>query len=149
MVHVTMASWGTVVLKPSEVAPVTAFALAEAGEGKCLPCQGFAASDLTGSAFGLIDEGEFAVRVRFSSEVSHLIRERIWHPSQKIIEEEDGSVTLAFAASGEKEILSWLFSYLPHVQLLEPEELKARFYAGLEKGLRIRDEERGTKDAAG
>jgi proteasome accessory factor B len=109
----------------------------------------FAASDLTGSAFGLIDEGEFMVTVRFSAEVSHLIRERIWHPSQKIIEEEDGSVTLAFAASGEKEILSWLFSYLPHVQLLEPEELKARFYAGLEQGLRLRDGICETQDATG
>ena len=105
--------------------------------------ENFSASDLTGSAFGLIDEGEFTVRVRFSAEISHLIRERTWHPSQQMVEEEDGSVILAFAASGEKEILSWLYSYLPHVQLLEPEELKAQFYAGLEKGLRIRDEERG------
>jgi proteasome accessory factor B len=101
--------------------------------------EGFAASDLTGSAFGLIDEGEFTVRVRFSAEISHLIRERTWHPSQEIVDEQDGSVTLSFAASGEKEILGWLYSYLPHVQLLEPEELRARFYDGLVKCLGNRD----------
>jgi predicted DNA-binding transcriptional regulator YafY len=101
--------------------------------------EGFAASDLTGSAFGLIDEGEFTGKVRFSAEISHLIRERIWHPSQKMLEEQDGSVTLSFAASGEKEILGWLYSYLPHVQLLEPKELRVRFYDGLEQCLGNRD----------
>ena len=107
----------------------------------------FSASDLTGSAFGLIDEGEFMVRVRFAAEISHLIRERTWHPSQQIHEENDGSVILSFAASGEKEILAWLYSYLPHVQLLEPDELRRRFYAGLEQCLRDRDAGRGTRDA--
>ena len=109
----------------------------------------FSASNLTGSAFGLIDEGEFTVRVRFSAEISHLIRERIWHPSQQMVEEKDDSVTLCFAASGEKEILAWLYSYLPHVQLLEPEELKAQFYTGLEQCLRIRDAGRGTRNETG
>ena len=107
----------------------------------------FSVNDLTGSAFGLIDEGEFTVKVRFSAEISHLIRERTWHHSQQMSCEEDGSVTLSFVASGEKEILSWLYSYLPHVQLLKPEELRTRFYSGLEQGLGMRDEERGTRDA--
>jgi predicted DNA-binding transcriptional regulator YafY len=56
-----------------------------------------------------------------------------------MVEQQDGSVTLCFAASGEKEILAWLYSYLPHVQLLEPVELKAQFYNGLEQCLRMRD----------
>ena len=54
---------------------------------------------------------------------------------------------LTFAASGEKEILAWLYSYLPHVQLLEPEGLRRRFYAGLEQCLEGRDAERGTRNA--
>ncbi len=91
----------------------------------------FSAEDLTGTAFGLIDEQLLNIKVHFGAEIGHLIRERIWHPSQELVEASDGSMTLSFEASGEKEILSWLYSYLPHVQVLEPETLRATFVDGL------------------
>jgi predicted DNA-binding transcriptional regulator YafY len=97
----------------------------------------FSATDLTGSAFGLIDEQQQTIKVRFGAEISHLIRERIWHPSQELVEEVDGSLTLRFEASGEKEILAWLYSYLPHVQVLEPEGLREVFYRSLREGLSV------------
>jgi predicted DNA-binding transcriptional regulator YafY len=95
----------------------------------------FSAGDLTGSAFGLIDERQQTIKVRFGPEIGHLIRERTWHPSQEMLEESDGSLVLSFEASGEKEILAWLYSYLPHVQILEPEELKNVFLKGLSETL--------------
>jgi proteasome accessory factor B len=95
----------------------------------------FSADDLTGSAFGLIDEQQQTIKVSFGADIGHLIRERIWHPSQQLVEEDNGSLTLTFAASGEKEILAWLYSYLPHVQVLAPEELRTAFYQGLRDGL--------------
>jgi predicted DNA-binding transcriptional regulator YafY len=95
----------------------------------------FSAANLTGTAFGLIDEQQQTVKVRFGAEIGHLIRERVWHPSQQLVEESDGSLTLTFEASGEKEILAWLYSYLPHVQVLKPESLRELFYAGLRDGL--------------
>lgn len=95
----------------------------------------FSAGDLTGSAFGLIDEQQFMIKVRFGPEIGHLIRERTWHPSQEMVEEPDGSLVLTFEASGEKEILAWLYSYLPYVQVLEPQELKEKFLKNLQKGI--------------
>ncbi len=76
------------------------------------------------------------IKVRFGKEISHLIRERVWHPTQQMDEEQDGSLVLSFRAGGETEILAWLYSYLPHVQLLEPAELRARFYGALKEGLK-------------
>jgi proteasome accessory factor B len=101
--------------------------------------EGFSAADLTGSAFGLIDEVQQTVKVRFGPEIGHFIRERVWHPSQELVEEVDGAVTLTFEASGEKEILAWLYSYLPHVQVLQPEALRVKFYAALEEGIKTRN----------
>lgn len=95
----------------------------------------FSAGDLTGSAFGLIDEEQFMVKVRFGPEIGHLIRERTWHPSQELVEEGDGSLVLTFEASGEKEILAWLYSYLPYVQILKPRELREKFLESLQKAL--------------
>jgi predicted DNA-binding transcriptional regulator YafY len=95
----------------------------------------YSAGDLTGSAFGLIDEEQFMIKVRFGPEIGHLIRERTWHPSQEMVEDGDGSLILTFEASGEKEILAWLYSYLPYVQILEPEELREKFLENLQKAI--------------
>lgn len=91
----------------------------------------FSVADLTGAAFGLVDETPMEIRVRFFPEVAHLIRERLWHPSQTLDEEADGSLVLSLFAGGEKEILSWLYSFLPHVEVLAPEPLRSVFRQGL------------------
>jgi len=97
----------------------------------------FIIADLTGSAFGLIDETPQQIRVRFAEPIAHLIRERTWHPSQAIEEHPDGSLTLTFHAGGEKELLAWLYSYLPHVQVLAPLSLREAFLQGLQQGLSL------------
>lgn len=97
----------------------------------------FRVEDLTGSAFGLIDEEPMAIRVRFGPEIAHLIRERIWHPEQSLEEGADGSLLLSFAAGGEKELLAWLYSYLPHVEVLAPAVLRTAFRRGLERALAV------------
>ena len=91
----------------------------------------FQVTDLTGSAFGLIDEEPMSIRLRFSAEIAHLIRERTWHPTQTLKENPDGTLVLSFEAGGEREILSWLYSYLPHVTVLSPDSLKNAFREGL------------------
>ncbi len=90
---------------------------------------------LTGQSFGLIDEGQFDLRLRFSSEVAHLIRERTWHPSQQLSELADGGLELCLTASGETELLAWIYSYLPHVEVLEPVHLRRKFTEGLQAAL--------------
>ena len=95
----------------------------------------FSMEALTGSAFGLVDENPKQIKVRFRADVAHLIRERLWHPSQQLEEEKGGSVILTFTASGEKEILSWLYSYLPSVEILAPSDLKEQFRQGLQQAL--------------
>jgi len=94
------------------------------------------AAQLTGSAFGLIDEGEtHQLKLLFGVEVAHLIRERIWHPDQTIEERADGSLILRFSASGDREILAWLYSFIPYVKVLSPVVLQQAFIAGLSENL--------------
>jgi len=91
---------------------------------------------LTGTAFGLIDEGESQqLELFFDREIAHLIRERIWHPEQQIEEQPDGSLILRFSASGDKEILAWLYSFIPYVQVVGPESFKEKFLSGLQEAL--------------
>jgi len=76
------------------------------------------------SAFGIVDEEVMQVRVRFSPAVAHMVRERLWHPSQQVTEEPDGSLILSFVAGGTMEIVSWLLSYGRHAEVLAPPELR-------------------------
>lgn len=76
------------------------------------------------AAFGIVSEEPLAVRLRFAAAVAHSIAERIWHPTQKLKKLRSGAVELSFTAGGRMEILSWILSYGPHVELLEPEDLR-------------------------
>lgn len=92
---------------------------------------------LTGGAFGLIDDGPTRnVELLFSAQVAHLISERIWHPQQQLVPQDDGSVMLRFRAAGDTEILSWIYSFIPHVKVLAPDDLRQKFVAGLQKSLK-------------
>jgi predicted DNA-binding transcriptional regulator YafY len=96
----------------------------------------YRAASLTGAAFGLIDDGDSkTVELQFDKEVAHLIRERVWHPEQQLEKDTDGSLLLRFQATGDKEILSWIYSFVPHVRVLQPEALRQQFIDGLTRGM--------------
>lgn len=75
-------------------------------------------------AFGIVEEEAVSIRVRFSPSVAHAVRDRIWHPTQRVTDEADGGVVIALEAGGSLEILSWVLSYGSHAEILEPPELR-------------------------
>ena len=98
----------------------------------------YSSCQLTGGAFGLIDEGpERELDLLFAAPIAHLIRERIWHPDQVLDERADGSLRLKFSAAGDTEILSWISSLIPHVQVLGPASLRQKFLEALRQTLEI------------
>jgi proteasome accessory factor B len=76
------------------------------------------------SAFGLVSDTPMNVRVRFSSDVGHTIKERIWRPGQRLKTDREGRVTVEFVAAGEMELVSWILSYGMHAEVLDPPELR-------------------------
>lgn len=86
-------------------------------------------------AFGLVTDRPMQLKVRFDSEVAHMVRDRIWRPDQALLTEPDGSVLLSFEAAGSLEILAWVLSYGRHAELLEPPELRKELKRQV-KGLR-------------
>jgi predicted DNA-binding transcriptional regulator YafY len=95
----------------------------------------FRAEQLTGGAFGLVREEPLGIRVRVAAEIAHLATERIWHPSQQVDRQSDGSVILSLEAGGKTEILAWLYGFIPHVEVLAPPELRTAFLDGLQSCL--------------
>ena len=86
-------------------------------------------------SFGVIYEDPFDVKVRFSPEQAPYIRERIWHPTQEIEEQEDGSIVLSLHAGGQYEIKSWILSHGASARVLEPDWLRDQIVEELRSGL--------------
>ncbi len=78
-------------------------------------------------SFGVFTSTEtHTVRLKFDAFAGQLVRERIWHPSQKIQELADGGLELTLQLSSLHEIEPWVLSWGEHVRVIGPVELKKR-----------------------
>lgn len=92
----------------------------------------FDLSDYAARSFGAFWDGKvFDVLWRFSPAVAADARSFGFHPQQEVTTGDDGSVTVAFRASGLTEMAWHLFTWGEHVEILAPEALKERYRACL------------------
>ena len=90
-----------------------------------------------GDAAEFLDEpaGTVCLRLLFSAHVATYIRERVWHPSQRLRERRDGSLEMRLETSGHKELLRWVLSWVPDVEVLAPRSLRDRVREKLHEAL--------------
>lgn len=85
-------------------------------------------------SFGVYqDINPMKVKLLFSPKIKDEISNYNLHPSQQIKNNPDGSTTISFEASGEKEICWYLFRWGEDVKILEPQNLKNTYKELLEK----------------
>ncbi len=65
----------------------------------------------------------FEIAVLFDAYQARFIRERSWHPDQRLEEQSDGALVLHFPASGLGEVARWALGYGKHAKVLAPPEL--------------------------
>jgi predicted DNA-binding transcriptional regulator YafY len=63
------------------------------------------------------------VKIWFDPKTAPYIRERVWHSSQSITEDEDGSLTLHLKTAGLQDLKRWVLGYGKGAKVLEPTEL--------------------------
>lgn len=98
----------------------------------------FAVEDYLGSAWSMIPEGKlYHVRLEFSAKVGKNVSEVQWHRSQKMVFNEDGSVTAEFRVDGLGEISWWVLGYGGEVKVLAPAALKRRIVGIAKKMVEI------------
>ena len=77
------------------------------------------------NSFGVYEGGgDDCVKVWFSTEVARYVGESVWHPSQELRPQKDGSLIAKFHLDGTREIKAWILSFGRHAEVLEPEELR-------------------------
>ncbi len=91
-------------------------------------------------SFGVIWEKPMNVTVRFSAEQAPYVRERVWHPSQRIRELPDGRIDLSLRAGGIFEIARWVLSWGAAAEVRRPVRLRHQIALAVSNMLKAYDE---------
>jgi predicted DNA-binding transcriptional regulator YafY len=75
-------------------------------------------------AFGVSWQDPVDIVLRFRTDQAPYVRERVWHPSQRLIDLPDGGVQLSFRAGGPFEIRRWILGWGDTVEVVSPKELR-------------------------
>ena len=63
------------------------------------------------------------------------IRERVWHTSQELRQRRGGGLEFRLQTSSRKELTRWILSWMPHVKVLAPRQLRDRVRQRMRQGL--------------
>jgi predicted DNA-binding transcriptional regulator YafY len=109
----------------------------------------FSLETYLGSAFRFVrGDQTHSVRLRVYPPFAAFVRERRWHPSQRLREHNDGSVDLSFEVSALDEVASWLMGFRGAAIALEPPELRAMLREAGERIARAHEAGREVTPAA-
>lgn len=92
--------------------------------------------DLLRHAWGVWYGSELSrVVLRFDSAVASRVRETVWHPSQELAEQPDGSLLWSVEIAGTLELVSWIRGWGHEVEVLEPESLRQEIADSLRRAV--------------
>ena len=75
--------------------------------------------------FGLIKGAPTEVEILFDAKMETYIRERQWHPTQRLETADDGRLSLRMEVHGTIELLNWLLGYCRSAEIVKPGKLRA------------------------
>ena len=86
---------------------------------------GFSLDEHLAGSFGVFSsQAAESVQLRFDSFSARLIREREWHPSQRLLTAEDGSLGFTMHIGISPEVERWILGWGEHVEVLSPTSLR-------------------------
>lgn len=97
----------------------------------------FNAAEFLNRPFGLFMDDCFQCRIRFSARVAKYINERPWADNQKVIENEDGSITLEMQTCGWFDVKRWVLSFGKDARVIAPEKMKNEIIEEAEQIVKI------------
>lgn len=97
--------------------------------------------DYFGNAWAVFrGDRTYDVEVRFIPEAAKAVVETVWHHTQKVQANPDGSVTLTFQVDGLEEIANWILSWAGRVKVIQPVELREMVVKRLQRTLEMHRE---------
>ena len=97
----------------------------------------FEPQDLSEDAFahslGVHEGTPESIEIVFEPRMARYVKERVWHPSQAIREQPDGSVILSLTVSNDWALRSWILGFGPVARVLAPPHLAAQILEEVER----------------
>jgi len=84
----------------------------------------FSLEDFIGPSFGVYQGAPVHIKVWFQADVAGYIREKIWHESQQIHLQNDGSIIFEAEVAGTDEIRFWIMTWGSQAEVLAPASLR-------------------------
>ena len=84
----------------------------------------FDIDEFMGNCFGAFHGKPEKIKVLFSAQIAEYIKEKIWHESQKLHDNPDGSVLFEADLACTRDIKSWIMRWGADAIVLEPEKLR-------------------------
>lgn len=97
--------------------------------------EGFDLKKYAENSFAIYQEEPMSVVLKFDSTVADEAKNFYFHPSQKIQENEDGTVTVSFKAGGSVAICWHLFRWGKSVKIIKPTSLQKQYKNLLKEAL--------------
>jgi len=88
-------------------------------------------------AFGVTWEEPTTVVVRFTADQAPYVRERQWHPTQRLRTLADGRVEITFRAGGQFEIARWILGWGDAAEVVKPPALRREIAKVLTRSVAI------------
>jgi predicted DNA-binding transcriptional regulator YafY len=86
--------------------------------------EGFDLEDYVRGSFGLLRGEPVRVKILFSARQAPWIAERIWHPSQRLQYQLDGSLLMSLEVADTLELKRWILGFGREAEVMEPKELR-------------------------
>jgi predicted DNA-binding transcriptional regulator YafY len=100
------------------------------------PREDFSFEDYLSKSWGIVEDEEVAIRLRFSSKVADYVLRKKWHASEQREILPNGDVEMTYKVAGADEIKRWIYSWLPNVEVLEPLWLREQVQTELAESLK-------------
>ncbi|MCJ7774196.1 MAG: WYL domain-containing protein, partial [Desulfobacterales bacterium] len=91
--------------------------------------ESFSVEDFMKSSFGVFHGDTQKVKIRFDADTAGYIKEKIWHASQKIHDQEDGSIIFEAEVAGTDEIKFWIMQWGAGAMVIEPDSLREKVWS--------------------
>lgn len=93
---------------------------------------GFDAETYLGKALGIVQGELVTVKVVFAKTLAPYIRERLWHPSQKLRDLLDGRLEMTLQIADTLELRRWILGYGVEAEVIAPQALREMLRADVE-----------------
>ena len=87
------------------------------------------------SPFKVIHDEPVKVTIRFDKKAAGYIKEKIWHHSQEIESQKDGSIIFSAEVAGTEEVKHWVMSWGTSAEIIQPQSLREEIVFDLKVSL--------------